>query len=72
MEKNINNNFTGYSDDNGNPIFVGQKLESKWGYEVIVCKSDEDAYYGQLVCNDEHSCKNMPYDLNEGKGFTIK
>jgi len=38
---NLIYNFTGYFDDNKQPILVGDKLKSEWGYEVIVVK-DED------------------------------
>jgi hypothetical protein len=59
---------TGYKDNNNNPIFVGDKLKSKWGYEVIVCEyEDKSGYYGKLVCDENHSCKNIPYSLNKGK-----
>lgn len=63
--------YTGYFDDNGEPIYVGEKLKSKWNYEVIVCKSDDGSFYGKLVCDDNHSCKNIPYSLNDGMGHTI-
>ena len=63
--------YTGYFDDNGIPIYVGQKLKSQWNYEVIVCKSDDGSFYGRLVCDDNHSCKNIPYALNDGMGYTI-
>ena len=63
--------YTGYFDDNGDPIYVGQKLKSQWNYEVIVCKSDNGSFYGKLVCDDNHSCKNIPYALNDGMGYTI-
>ncbi len=62
--------FTGYKDDNGKPIFVGQKLKSEWGYKVIVTKSGTE-FLGKLVCNDSHSCKNIPYSLNNGTGHKI-
>ena len=60
-------NFTGYYDDNNRQIFVGDKLKSEWGYEVIVIKSDND-YSGKLVCDENNSCRNIPYHLNKGKG----
>lgn len=63
--------FTGFYDDNKEPIFVGQKLKSEWNYEVIVCRSENGTFYGQLVCDDNHSCKNIPYALNNGSGHTI-
>jgi len=62
-----NNKFTGYYDDNKQPIFVGDKLKSEWNYDVIVYKSGTE-YLGKLVCEDNHSCKNIPYSLNKGKG----
>ena len=64
-----NENFTGFYDDNKQPILVGDKLKSEWGYEVIVVK-DSDGYSGKLVCDENHSCKNIPYALNEGKGHS--
>lgn len=63
-------NFTGYYDDNHEPIFVGDRLKSKWGYEVIVVKDNGDEYSGKLVCDDNHSCKNIPYALNKGNGYS--
>ena len=69
--KKIENIFTGFYDDNKQPILVGNKLKSEWGYEVFVVKDGND-YIGKLVCNDDdHSCKNIPYDLNKGKGYKI-
>jgi len=63
------NNFTGYFDDNNEPIFVGDKLKSEWNYEIIVVKDSDNSYYGKLICNDNHSCKNIPYALNNGSGY---
>lgn len=60
--------FTGFYDDNKQPIFVGDKLKNEWDYEVIVVKDDDD-YIGKLVCDDKDSCKNIPYALNKGKGY---
>lgn len=63
------NNFTGLYDDNGSPINIGDKLISIYEYEVIVMKDKED-YYGKLVCMSGHSCENIPYALNNGKGYS--
>ena len=65
-----NENFTGFYDDNKQPILVGDKLKSEWGYEVIVVKDEDGDYSGKLVCDDKHSCKNIPYALNKGKGYS--
>lgn len=65
-----NKKFTGYYDENKARIFVGDRLKSEWGYEVIVEREDEYHYFGKLVCDDNHSCRDIPYSLNEGKGYT--
>jgi hypothetical protein len=63
-------NFTGYYDDNHQPIFIGDKLKSEWGYEVIVYILNNGDFAGKLVCDDRHTCKNIPYALNKGKGYS--
>ncbi len=63
-------NFTGYYDDDNKPIFVGDKLKSEWGYEVIVYKLDNGEYAGKLVCGKKHSCRDIPYSICEGKGHS--
>lgn len=67
VEKKINEHFTGFYDDNNQPILVGDTLKSEWGYEFVVV-NDSDHYSGKLVCDDNHSCKDIPYALNEGSG----
>lgn len=64
-------NFTAsYFDDTNKPIFVGDRLKSEWNYEVIVVKDEDGDYSGKLICDDNHSCKNViPYVLNKGKGY---
>lgn len=69
VNTNKGDEFTGFFDDTNKPIFVGDKLKSEWGYEVIVIKDEDGGYSGKLVCEDSHSCKNIPYDLHEGKGY---
>lgn len=56
-------------DDNGTPCFLGDILESKWGYRVII-RSSEIGLYGELICDPSHSCANIPYHLNNGIGYT--
>lgn len=64
--------FTNFYDDDGEPIFVGDRLSSEDGFEVIVVKDENDGTYsGKLLTTDkEHSCANVPYALNRGKGYT--
>jgi hypothetical protein len=64
-----NNKFTGFYDDSNKPIFVGDRLKSKWDFEIIVKQYKDGDFYGKLVCEDNHSCKNIPYALNKGKGY---
>ena len=33
----------------------------------IVAEDEFGDLYGKLVCDDNHSCKNIPYSLNNGK-----
>lgn len=61
---------TGFTDDNHSYIFVGDILQSKDGYKVLVCQDDNGALYGSLICPIGHSCRNIPYALNKGKGYT--
>lgn len=63
--------FTGFYDDNGDMIYVGDHLRSKWSYDVIVIKVREKEYYGKLVCGPSDSCRDIPYDLNSGEGYII-
>lgn len=51
-------------DCNGKLLSVGDRVHDRWGYDLIVCVDEDGDYYGQLVCDDDHSCKNIPYCLN--------
>jgi len=59
---------TNLKDDNNIAIYVGDTLKSEWGYDLIVSVDSDGDFYGKLVCDDNHSCKDIPYSLNEGKG----
>lgn len=61
--------FTGFFDDNQKPIYVGETLKSEWNYEVVVIDNGDGEYSGKLVCDENHSCKNIPYALNKGEGY---
>jgi hypothetical protein len=61
---------TGMNDDNLTPIFVGDRLHSKDGYDVIVV-TDGTGFWGKLVCAPSHSCANIPYALNNGVGYSV-
>lgn len=65
---NFTEKFTGFHDDNGEPILIGDKLRSENGYDLIVTKEDDGDYSGKLVCKETHSCKDIPYSINDGSG----
>jgi len=58
-------------DTNGKKIKVGDILQSEWNYKVVASFKKEWGWYGKLVCAENHSCANIPYHLNGGKGHTI-
>jgi len=62
--------FTGFIDEEGNAIYVGDILSSQYGYTVTVCQYDTKDFYGSLNCEIGHSCRNIPYALNSGHGYT--
>lgn len=61
--------FTGYFDDGNKPIFLGEILKSIDGYKVMVIKGSDGDYVGKLICSPDHSCADIPYSLNNGKGY---
>ena len=68
-KENIDKIFTGLYDDNNEQIFIDDILYNIDGYYVIVkCDNDKTDYHGVLICDDNHSCKNIEYCLNKGKG----
>lgn len=54
--------------DDGLKIKVGDVLESEWGYKVTVYREKDGELCGKLICEPGHSCENIPYSLNNGKG----
>ena len=62
---------TGMVDDLGTAIFVGDTLQSVDGYQVVVSVGEDSEFYGKLVCDDDNSCKDIPYHLNSGRGHHV-
>lgn len=58
-------------DIHGKEIKVGDILKSEWGYQVKVIESSEKKLTGKLICENGHSCQNIPYSLNDGNGHEI-
>lgn len=50
-------------------IQLGDILDSENGYSVIVVEGDA-GWVGKLICKSDHSCENIPYALNDGRGYT--
>jgi hypothetical protein len=51
-------------DKNGCVLKPGDKVHDKWGFDLTVHYTDAMGWYGMLICEDNHSCKNIPYALN--------
>ena len=63
---------TGYRDDVGRKIMVGDILANVDGYRVLVCYDGYTGkFYGSLICRLGDSCRDIPYALNKGEGFLI-
>jgi len=61
---------SGYIDKNMEEIFEGDRLRSKWGYDVIVFKDEKFGnYFGKLVSNSNLMCKDMPYSIMNSQDF---
>jgi len=56
--------LTGKKDVFGRDVRVGDLLQCRWGYQVIVSKRKDGSLYGKLVCDKNHSCKNIPYSID--------
>lgn len=50
-------------------IKEGDRLRSEWDYDVIARRDKDGNWYGELVCEDDHPCKTIPYALNDGEGY---
>jgi len=58
-------------DKNGSEINLGDVLDSDDGYSVVVVKWEGiDHWVGKLICDETDSCRDVPYALNDGKGYT--
>ena len=51
-------------DKNGSSLKVGDVVRNKYGYDLIVSVDSDGEYFGKLVCDETHSCRNIPYSLN--------
>lgn len=51
-------------DSKGVNLNVGDVVSHVDGYDLIVKYSKRYGWYGKLVCDKSHSCRNIPYALN--------
>jgi len=56
---------TGLRDKNGSPLYIGDLVYCTDGYDLVI----ETGFYGKLICDSTHSCADMPYALNYGRGL---
>lgn len=69
MNKKI---YTGMKDISRRKIYVGDILESNNEFFVLVCQNPKNkSFYGSLICELGDSCRNIPYDLNNGNGYLV-
>jgi len=55
--------------NDGHIINAGDVLKNEYDYFVVVCKNKYGDLYGSLLCSISDSCRNIPYALNNGKGY---
>lgn len=63
---------TGYKDDDGNYINIGDILISEYGGEFEVVVDEDGDIYCMMNIAEEHSCREIPYALNNGYGWRKK
>jgi hypothetical protein len=54
-------------DKNGYVVDVGDIVREDHGYLLLVCKDNKDRYYGSLICDIYHDCRDIPFWLDEGQ-----
>lgn len=57
-------------DENGKEIHLGDTLKSEWGFNVVVVLDNHGEWVGKLVCRENHPCKDIPFALSNGEGYT--
>lgn len=58
-------------DKNGVEFELGDILDSDDGYSVVVVEWEGiDHWVGKLICDENDSCRDVLYDLNDGDGYT--
>lgn len=50
-------------DKNGHRLMPDDKVHDKYGFDMTVHNTKIMGWYGMLICEDNHSCKNIPYAL---------
>lgn len=52
-------------------IFVGDIIKSQFEVITLVCKDCNGDLYGSLICDINHSCRNIPYAINNGEEYKL-
>ncbi len=63
--------ITGICDKNGMPIFVGDILEHRDGYRIMVQKGTDGGFFGRLLCDSSHPCALIPFMLRDEQEWTF-
>jgi hypothetical protein len=60
----MNKKYSGIKDVNKRKIYVGDTLESPYGYYIRVVKKDKGRFVGKLLCPKTDPCTNMDYSID--------
>lgn len=59
---------TGLKDIAGEEIYVGDIVDSVFGYSLLICKArDDGSFYGSLICELEDPCRKLPYSISDSE-----
>lgn len=51
------------TDKNGKQLKPGDRVHNDWGYDLIIKQWKNGEYYGKLICEKTHSCRNITYSI---------
>ena len=52
-------------------ILIGDIIKSEFDVITLVCKDEGEEIYGSLICQIGHSCRDIPYTINEGEEYEL-
>lgn len=58
-------------DVTGKEIRPGDTVRTRWGYSLTVKLGEDGHLFGSLVCDPGHSCRDIPYAMNDGDDLLV-